>query len=137
MQGCPRIHTKAGAGWTGKDDGERIVTADRERMSSITKIIALIAGATAGVWLSGCTTAPPASCSALTPEIIILSEEQRNPFQPTILKVSDTVEIERSEVKLICQGAALLSSNESALIEFFWEIDSDGDAFIGYNDVGD
>ena len=119
----------------GKGDSARSVTANWQGMSSITEIGVVIAAVATGVLLSGCSTAPPASCATLAPQIVRLSEEQNNPFQPTILKVSDAVEIERSDVKLVCQGAARLSSNESAQIEFFWEIDSDGDAFIGYNDA--
>ena len=118
----------------GKGDSARTVTADWQGMS-ITEMGVVVAVVATGVLLSGCSTAPPESCATLAPQIVRLSEEQNNPLQPTILKVSDAVEIERSDVKLACQGAARLSSNESAQIEFFWEIDSDGDAFIGYNDA--
>ncbi|MDE0446336.1 MAG: hypothetical protein OXH96_06640 [Spirochaetaceae bacterium] len=71
-------------------------------------------------------------CDTLMPRIVKLSEENEGPFAAKILKVSEVEEVSRSETLLLCRGSAKWSRGEDSYVEFHWEKDSDGDAFIGY-----
>ena len=72
-----------------------------------------------------------------TKEILELSEDNQNPFSPRILKLySDVEELERTERVLRCKGTATLSRGGESYITYHYEIDRDGDAFIGY-EIGD
>ena len=72
-----------------------------------------------------------------TEEIIKLSEENKNQFAPRILKLySGAEELERTKRVLRCRGEALLSRGGESYITYHYEIDRDGDAFIGYQ-IGD
>ena len=75
--------------------------------------------------------------SRFTKRILELSEESQNPFAPRILKLySDVEELERTERVLRCKGTASLSRGGESYITYHYEIDRDGDAFIGY-EIGD
>ena len=66
-------------------------------------------------------------------EILALSERNENPF----LKLySGAEEIERTERVLRCKGEARLSRSADSYITYYYEIDREGDAFIGY-EIGD
>ena len=70
-------------------------------------------------------------------QILKLSEENKNQFAPRILKLySGAEKLERSERVLRCRGEALLSRGGESYITYHYEIDRDGDAFIGYQ-IGD
>ena len=72
-----------------------------------------------------------------TTQILELSEDNQNPFSPRILKLySDVEELERTEGVLRCKGTATLSRGGESYITYHYEIDRDGDAFIGY-EIGD
>ena len=72
-----------------------------------------------------------------TKQILELSEENQNQFSPRILKLySDAEELERTERILRCKGTASLSRGGESYITYHYEIDRDGDAFIGY-EIGD
>ena len=72
-----------------------------------------------------------------TKQILELSEGNQNQFSPRILKLySDAEEIERTESVLRCRGTATLSRGGESNITYHYEIDRDGDAFIGY-EIGD
>ena len=72
-----------------------------------------------------------------TERILELSEDNQNPFSPRILKLySDAEEIERTESVLRCKGTATLSRGGGSNITYHYQIDRDGEAFIGY-DIGD
>ncbi len=72
-----------------------------------------------------------------TKQILELSEDNQNQFSPRILKLySDAEEIERTESVLRCRGTATLSRGGESNITYHYEIDRDGDAFIGY-EIGD
>ena len=72
-----------------------------------------------------------------TKQILELSEDNQNQFSPRILKLySDVEEIERTESVLRCRGTATLSRGGESSITYHYEIDRDGDAFIGY-EIGD
>lgn len=74
---------------------------------------------------------------AFTQEIIVLSEENENPFFGRILKLySGAVETERTDRTLRCKGEAKLSNAPESYVDYSYEIDRDGDAFIGYQ-IGD
>ena len=72
------------------------------------------------------------SCESISPHIVKLSEETEGPFSAKILKVSEVEEVSRSETLLLCRGSAKWSRGEDSDVEFHWEKDEDGDAFIGY-----
>ena len=62
-----------------------------------------------------------------------MSEESQDSFSPRILKLySDVEEIERTDNLLRCMGTAKFSSGGDVQITYFFEIDRDGDTFIGY-----
>ena len=66
-------------------------------------------------------------------EIISLSQDNQNLFAPEILKIyADAEESERTEDLLICEATAKLSVGGDATLIYDYEIDSDGDPFIGY-----
>ena len=66
-------------------------------------------------------------------EIIGLSENQ----DINILKIyTGATEIERSENILTCRGEARMSSGPDIYLVYHYEIDRDGDHFIGYKDAG-
>ena len=72
-----------------------------------------------------------------TKQILELSEDNQNQFSPRILKLySDVEEIERTESVLRCRGTATLSRGGESSMTYHYEIDRDGDAFIGY-EIGD
>ena len=72
-----------------------------------------------------------------TEQILELSEDNQNAFSPRILKLySDVEELERTERVLRCRGTASLSRGGESHITYHYEIDRDGDAFIGY-EIGD
>ena len=72
-----------------------------------------------------------------TRQILELSESNQNPLSPRILKLySGAEEIERTERVLRCEGTASLSRGGESYITYHYEIDRDGDAFIGY-EIGD
>ena len=72
-----------------------------------------------------------------TKQILELSEDNQNSFSPRILKLySDVEELERTERVLRCKGTATLSRGGESYITYHYEIDRDGDAFIGY-EIGD
>ena len=70
--------------------------------------------------------------------ILELSEENENTFSPRILKLySDKIEeVERTTKILRCKAEAKMSAGGDSYITYSYEIDRDGDAFIGYT-VGD
>ncbi len=70
-------------------------------------------------------------CADLIPEIIDLSEDNDNPLAPTILKIYDVEELERTSQRIDCEGDAKWSTGEWR-VAFHIEEDGDGDRFIGY-----
>ncbi len=71
-------------------------------------------------------------------EIVGLSEERESSFSPRILKLyADKIqEVERTTKLLRCKAEAKLSQGGDVFLQYHYEIDRDGDAFIGYT-VGD
>ena len=72
------------------------------------------------------------SCVELTRQVIQASEEQRNPFAPVILKISEVEEISRTDTKLDCYGAARMDNGLQIGLLFRLEEDVDGEFFITY-----
>ena len=74
----------------------------------------------------------------LTDEIIGLSEERESSFSPRILKLYSDVleEVERTTRGLRCKAEAKLSAGGDFYITYYYEVDRDGDAFVGYS-IGD
>ena len=73
----------------------------------------------------------------LTKQILELSEENQSPFSVRVLKLySEVEELERTERLLRCRGTASLSRGGESYITYHYEIDRDGDSFIGY-EIGD
>ena len=71
-----------------------------------------------------------------TEQIVKLAEEREDVFSPRILKLySDVEEIERTDNLLRCMGTAKFSSGGDVQMTYFFEIDRDGDTFIGYAPV--
>ena len=70
--------------------------------------------------------------------ILELSEERESTFSPRILKLYDDKleEMERTTKLLRCKAEAKLSAGGDHFITYSYEIDRDGDTFIGYS-VGD
>ena len=74
---------------------------------------------------------------SFTEEILELSEENQNSFSARILKLySDAEELQRTENVLRCRSTGNLSRGGESYITYYYEIDRDGDAFIGY-EIGD
>ena len=71
-------------------------------------------------------------------EILNLSAERESTFSPRLLKLySDKIEeVERTTKVLRCKAEAKLSAGGDSYITYYYEIDRDGDAFIGYS-IGD
>ena len=66
-------------------------------------------------------------------EIIDLSQERQSAFASEILKLYlGATEIERTDRILRCMGTARLSRAGDVNLTYYYEIDRDGDAFIGY-----
>ncbi len=78
----------------------------------------------------------PIECddTRLVEAIIDLSEEKESTFSSRILKLyDDTIEeVERTTSELRCRAEAKLSARGDSYLTFYYEIDRDGDAFIGY-----
>ena len=70
--------------------------------------------------------------------IIELSEERESSFSPRILKLyTDKIEeVERTVKLLSCKAEAKMSQGGEVFLSYHYEIDRDGDGFIGYS-VGD
>lgn len=70
--------------------------------------------------------------------ILELSEERESTFSPRILKLySDKIEeVERTTKVLRCKAEAKMSAGGDPYITYYYELDRDGDAFIGYS-IGD
>ena len=65
--------------------------------------------------------------------VLKLLEDQILPPAPRILKVyHDAEAVERTARVLRCRGTALLSTGEELGISYHYEIDRDGDSFVGY-----
>ena len=72
-----------------------------------------------------------------TEQILKLSADNKDPFVSRILKLySNAEELERTDSLLRCKGTASLSRGGESYITYHYEIDRDGDAFIGY-EIGD
>ncbi len=71
-------------------------------------------------------------------EIIELSEDNESSFSPRILKLyTDKIEeVERTAKLLRCKAEAKMSQGGDVFLTYHYEIDRDGDSFIGYS-VGD
>ena len=77
------------------------------------------------------------SDKGFTDQILKLSEDNKNPLAPRILKLySGAEELERTEAVLRCRGRAALSQGGESSITYHYEVDRDGDTFIGY-EIGD
>ena len=70
--------------------------------------------------------------------IVNLSEERESSFSPRILKLyTDKIEeVERTTKLLRCKAEAKMSQGGEVFLTYHYEIDRDGDGFIGYS-VGD
>ena len=65
--------------------------------------------------------------------VLKLLEDQILPPAPRILKVyHDAEAVERTARVLRCRGTALLSTGDELDISYHYEIDRDGDSFVGY-----
>ena len=65
--------------------------------------------------------------------IIDLSQNNQSLFAPEILKIyDDSEESERAEDLLVCEATAKLSVGGDAILTYHYEIDRDGEPFIGY-----
>ena len=75
------------------------------------------------------------TCDDLAPRIIDLSKEQKNPFSPSILKIYDITEQEKTGNQILnCHGNAKLSRGDlDPNVNFYLQQDDDGDRFFGYN----
>ncbi len=89
--------------------------------------------------LAGCSSTPleirSLTCEdqRLIEPILKLSEDNENPFARRILKLyPGAEELERTGRILRCRGEAALSRGGKSYITYRYEIDRDGDAFIGY-----
>ena len=74
----------------------------------------------------------PSTCDQLVPEIIALSEEYQNAFNPRILKMYNVQSVDTTDYALECVADAKLSHGPDQSIKFYLEIDADGDGFISY-----
>ena len=72
------------------------------------------------------------SCAELTRQVIQASEEQKNPFAPVILKITEVEEISKTDTRLDCYGAARMDNGLQIGLLFRLEEDVDGDFFISY-----
>ena len=75
------------------------------------------------------------TCEKLIPQIITLSEKDRNPLKPKILKIYDAKSSTApdNERELDCVGTAKRSSGDDSPLSFYLtKPDKDGDSFIGY-----
>lgn len=74
------------------------------------------------------------TCDKLSPQIIELSEKDRNPLKPKILKIYEIkARTPRETHELECSGTAKLSSaTDQPLIFYLTKPDKDGEAFVGY-----
>ena len=77
-------------------------------------------------------TSPGESCDALLPHILELSERNKHPLRPHILKVSDVGRVSKTSTELVCYGMAKWSDASDLAIRFRWERDADGDEFVYY-----
>ena len=82
------------------------------------------------------TISPSQTCADewFIDEIVGLSEERESSFSPRILKLyTDKIEeVERTTKLLRCKAEAKLSEGGDVFLTYHYEIDRDGDAFIGY-----
>ena len=74
----------------------------------------------------------------LMDDILGLSEENESTFSRRILKLySDKIEeVERTTRVLRCKAEARMSTGGDSYITYYYEVDRDGDGFIGYS-IGD
>jgi len=74
------------------------------------------------------------TCEKLIPQIIELSETNRNPLKPKILKIYDAKPSTTPDDKraLDCVGMGKFSNGQDAMLSFYMtKPDADGDSFIG------
>ena len=72
------------------------------------------------------------TCDGLAPAIIKLSEEDKNPLTPVILKIYDIETKQHPSHELDCAGTATTSRGNDMKIGFYLYKDKDGDYFHGY-----
>ena len=72
------------------------------------------------------------TCEGLAPSIIELTEEDKNPLTPVILKIYDIETTQDPKRELSCTGVAKLSRGKDTKIKFYVWKDKDGDYFHGY-----
>ncbi|MCY3784556.1 MAG: hypothetical protein OXG79_12350 [Chloroflexi bacterium] len=77
-------------------------------------------------------TTADVQCEDLIPDVVRISEENKHPLRPTILKVYDAKEVSRSSSRLECEGSAKTSFGDDQPLIFYLEEDADGDRFVGY-----
>ena len=83
-----------------------------------------------GLFAMGCE--PPETCDELAPRIIEMSEKNQDDHKGRVLKLYNAFEVRRSDSEFVCRGRAKWSRGDESSVEFYWERDQDGDAFIGY-----
>ena len=97
--------------------------------------VALLASFIAACSSSAPTSLADESCEELQPRIVRLSEGNKNPMAPRILKLYEVTEVDRTETKLTCHAVAKWNRGEDSPVAFYMELDVDGDAFIGYKGI--
>ena len=91
-------------------------------------------------FIASCSSSAPTSvadqtCEGLQSRIVKLSESNKNPVAPKILKLHEITEVERTETRLTCYAVARWDTGDDSPIEFQVELDVDGDASIGYKAI--
>ena len=97
----------------------------------VAAVVAVAIAVAGGSGLFGGSSGPP-TCGALVRQIVRLSEQNENALAGRILKLSDISEVSASGTEVRCRGFARRSRGGDVWLIFHWEVDADGDAFIGY-----
>lgn len=77
-------------------------------------------------------TTAQVQCDDLIADVIRISEDNKDPQQPTILKVYDAKQVSRGTRRVECEGIARTSFGDDQPLLFWLEEDADGDRFVGY-----
>lgn len=77
-------------------------------------------------------SAEPPTCEELVRQIVKLYEQNESPSAGKILKLTEVSELAATDRVVLCRGLARRSRGGAIWLIFHWEVDDDGDAFIGY-----
>ena len=71
-------------------------------------------------------------CEDLVPKVIDISEENKHPIRPSILKIYEVKEVSRRSRRPACSGDTRTSRGGNQPLTFYVKEDKDGVLFVGY-----